>query len=210
MALRSRTRNRQFCQWEGDISETPPKYLEIPVGVVLRRRPGATRWTKWAYTPIAVLPGAPEAAWRLLREDGPIAEFHAATVPIELHRADVEAYRVSLTMEPPSLFVVLREAEAGSEHDVVVHQVTASAYEAQDYADGSEETVEPVPMPEGIVALIRDFVDAHFVDTPFVKRKRDKKRVDLTDDGIGDVRIRQTADVYRAPGQQKPGRRRLQ
>ena len=38
----------------------------------------------------------------------------------------------------------------------------------------------------------------------FVKRKRDRKRIDVREDGIGDARIRQTADVYRAPSQTKP------
>ena len=32
-----------------------------------------------------------------------------------------------------------------------------------------------------------------------VKRSRDKRRTDLVEEGIGDARIRQVADVYRAP-----------
>ena len=58
-------------------------------------------------------------------------------------------------------------------------------------------------MSEGLTAWIRDFCDVHFHEEPFIKRRRDKKRVDLTEDGIGDARIRQTADVYRAPGATK-------
>jgi hypothetical protein len=37
------------------------------------------------------------------------------------------------------------------------------------------------------------------VDDVFIKRRRDKTDIDLQEDGIGDARIRQTADVYRAP-----------
>lgn len=33
----------------------------------------------------------------------------------------------------------------------------------------------------------------------FVKRRRNKSRVDALEDGIGDARIVQTTDVYRAP-----------
>ena len=51
---------------------------------------------------------------------------------------------------------------------------------------------------------VRDFVEQHHVEEEFVKRKRDRKRVDLVEDGIGDVRIQQDTDVYRAP------KRRLQ
>ncbi len=59
-------------------------------------------------------------------------------------------------------------------------------------------------MPDGLTAFVAAFVSAHHVtDETFVKRRRDKARVDLVEDGIGDRRIRQAADVYRAPGQQK-------
>lgn len=177
------------------------KEVTMPLGVVIRRTPGVTRWAAHAWVPVAVLPGAPPAEWRLMREDGDAAEFHATTLPLTLHRAEVEAYKVALTMDPPAVFVVLREgAEAGK---VSVHEVTASAYEAQDYMDSGEEVVEAVPMPDGLVAWVRSFVETHDEETAFVKRKRDKKRIDLSEDGIGDARIRQTADVYRAPGATK-------
>ena len=106
-----------------------------------------------------------------MRKDGDSTEFHAATMELELHRADVEAYRVSLSMTPPSVFVILRESMDDTDpHDVTVQAVTASAYEAQDYLDSGEEIVEPVAIPEGLVAWIRDFVDAHYDDTPFIKK----------------------------------------
>ena len=182
-----------------------PRTLTMPLGVVLARRPGVTRWASHSWRAVAVLPGAAAANWQLLRQEGEVQEYHAATLPLELHRADVEGYNVSLAMDPPSVFVILRpDEEPESKQDIFVQAVTASAYEAQDYTDSGEETVEAVPMPEGLVAWIRDFVAAHFHDEPFIKRKRDKKRIDLTEDGIGDARIRQTADVYRAPSTQKP------
>jgi hypothetical protein len=181
------------------------KTIEMPVGVVLRRRPGVTRWAAWAWEVAAVLPGAGPANWKVMRRDGDVEEFHAATLPMILHRTDAEAYRVSLTMTPPSVFVVLRQDEDdNAPHAVKVHAVTASAYEAQDYLDSGEELVEPVAAPEGLVAWIRDFTDLHFHDEPFIKRRRDRQRVDQADEGIGDARIRQAADVYRAPGAQKP------
>lgn len=180
----------------------------MPLGVVLERRPGVTRWARWSWRAVAVLPGAPPADWRLLRAEAGGEEYHAATLTLELHRADVEAYKVALSMDPPAVFVVLRPEETpGAPHDIAVHAITANAYEAQDYLDSGEEMVEAVPMTEGLAAWVREFTDAHFHETPFVKRKRDKERVDLEEDGIGDPRIRQTADVYRAPPAQKPRRR---
>lgn len=177
-----------------------PHTLSIPMGVVLRRRPGVTRWAKWAWGAVAVLPHAGPGGFRILREDGDITDFHAATIPMELHRTEVESYRVSLMMTPPSVFAILNKGEdAGNEHEIGVHAVTANADHAQEYQDSDEVIVEPVPMPDMLVGIIRDFCEAHYEEVPFIKRKRDKKRIDLVEDGIGDPRIRQTADVYRSP-----------
>lgn len=177
------------------------------MGVVLRRRPGVTRWAAWAWQAVAVLPHAGPGGFRVLRQEGEVTDFHAATVPMELHRAEVESYRTSLMMTPPSIFAVLNKGDdAGNEHGIDVHVVTASADRAQEYQDSDEVIVEPIAMPDGLITLIRDFCEAHHKDTPFIKRKRDKKRIDLIEDGIGDPRIRQTADVYRSPATQKAGR----
>ena len=187
------------------MTDVAAKTQSMPMGVVLARKPGVTPWVKFSWKAVAVLPGAGPADWTLLSDMDGVQEFHACTLPLELHRTDVEAYKVALSMDPPAVFVVLRPSvDAKAAHDVFVQTVTASAYEAQDYLDSGEEIVEAVPMPDGLVAWVRDFVDVHFREEPFVKRKRDRKRIDLAEDGIGDARVRQAADVYRAPGVAKP------
>ena len=173
----------------------------LPLGIVVRKTPGVTRWAKWAWRAVGVLPGAPSAQWKELRREGEAVEYHAATVPLELYRSDTEAYLTAISDNPPSLYVVLRPA--ANEAGLDVHLVTASPFEGQDYADNGEDIVEKVPMPEGLVAFIRDFIEAHHEEETFIKRKRDRKRTDLKEDGIGDARIRQAADIYRAPSQTK-------
>ncbi len=177
------------------------KSISMPLGVVIRRVPGVTRWAKHVWKAVAVLPGAGEASWKELRRDGDAVEFHAATQTLELHRTDTESYLHGLSAKTPAIYVVMRETEDEAPLDVVL--VTASPYEAQDYADTGEELVEKVPMPEGLIAWIRDFVELHHEDEVFIKRRRDKMRIDLREDGIGDARIRQLADVYRAPSSRK-------
>jgi len=174
------------------------KTIDMPLGVVIRRVPGVTRWVSHVWKAVAVLPGAGPADWKELRRDGDAVEFHAATLPLELFRTDTEAYLHGLSAKVPAIYVVMRDGAGSHPLDVVL--VTASPYEAQDYADTGEELVEKVPMPEGLIAWIRDFVDLHHEDEVFIKRRRDKTRVDRREDGIGDARIRQVADVYRAPG----------
>lgn len=176
-----------------------PKAESIPVGVVIRKQPGVTRWATWIWRPVAVLPGAGPAEWRELRREGEAVEYHAATVALEVHRAETEAYRVALSNAPPMLSVILRPAAAGAAFPVEVFAVTANPYEAQDYQDSGEEIVETVAMPAGLVAWLSDFVARHHADEPFVKRRRDRVEIDRVEDGKGDARVRQEADVYRSP-----------
>ena len=56
----------------------------IPVGIVVRRTPGVTRWAKWVWQVVAVLPGAGPAQWREMRSEGDTIEYHAATLPLDL------------------------------------------------------------------------------------------------------------------------------
>ena len=177
------------------------KTATLPLGIVVQKRPGVTRWAARSWSAVAVLPGAGPADWKELRRDGEVVEYHADTLPLVLHRTDTEAYLQGLSDNPPAVYVIMRDGAGDAPLDTVL--VTASPYEAQDYADTGEELVEKVPMPDGLVAWIRDFVEAHHEDEVFVKRKRDRKRIDLREEGIGDARIRQIADVYRAPSSRK-------
>ena len=146
---------------------------------------------------MAVLPGAGPADWNEMRREGEAVEYHAATLPLTLWAAETESYLANLSDTIPSIYVVLREDAGEVPFDAVL--VTTSTYEAQDYADSSEEIVEKVAMPDGLIAWVRDFVQEHYEHEEFVKRRRDRARVDLVEDGKGDVRIRQVSDVYRAP-----------
>jgi hypothetical protein len=183
------------------------KQIRLPLGVVVRRTPGVTRWAAWYWRAVAVLPGAGPADWRELRREGEAVEYHAATVTLDLHHTQTEAYLETLRAKVPAVYVILRpDPAAEGEMPYKVTLVTASPYEAQDYCDSGEEVVERVPMPEGLIALIRDFVAAHHVDEVFQKRRRDRVSTDQMQDGIGDARIPQTADVYRAPSRARKER----
>ncbi len=147
-----------------------------------------------------MLPGAGPANWQVLREEDGAVEYHAATLALELYRTDTEAYLHGLSAKLPAIYVIMREPQEDMETPLEIILVTASPYEAQDYADSGEEIVEKVPMPPGLIAWVRDFVKSHHSEEEFVKRRRDKVHTDLIEDGVGDRRISQLTDVYRAPG----------
>ncbi|HUV31970.1 MAG TPA: DUF3305 domain-containing protein [Devosiaceae bacterium] len=181
------------------------RMASMPVGVVIRKQPGVTRWAKWVWRAVAVLPGAGPANWRELRREGDAVEYHAATCTLEVHRADAEAYLVALSAKPPMVYVVMRPSQPGDlGEEFEVYCVTASPYEAQDCLDSGEEIVEPVPMPPSLIDWLRAFVDRHYEDEKFTKRRRNEVDIEQRDDGKGDPRVRQEADVYRSPtGQRK-------
>ncbi|HET8801116.1 MAG TPA: DUF3305 domain-containing protein [Marinobacter sp.] len=180
---------------------------ELRVGAVVRRSPGVTRWAKEIWKPVAVIPGAPDADWKQLVRDGEVVDYHAGTVTMELFRADVEGYLVSLNMKEPSVWIILdRDITGQSPAGWVVTTITASAHDALDALDSGESIVEAVPIPESLAAWIKEFVDMHYVEEPFKKRRRDEIRVDGVEDAKGDPRIRQDSDVFRAPSTiRKPG-----
>jgi len=183
----------------------PKAYQTVPVGVVIRRTPGVTSWQKWNWVASGVLLGAGPSDWRVLRSDGDVVEYHGGTVHLELHGAEAEAYDHNLKSRVPCLYVVMRPGEGDAPFDILL--VTASPYEAQDYTDSGEEIVEKVPMPPAMLAMVQRFVAEHHREEAFVKRRRDKTRVDLVQDGIGDPRIGKAADIYASPGLK---RRRIQ
>ncbi|SFR64250.1 DUF3305 domain-containing protein [Litoreibacter janthinus] len=180
-----------------------PQSESIPVGIVIRKSPGVTRWAQWAWQAVGVLPGAGPADWKMLRSEDNVTEYHAATRDLTLYVSDAEAYVHELGTRQPSVYVVMRRDGTASDTPLNVVLITASPYEAQDYEDSGEEIVEKVQMPVGMLAWVRDFVERHYEEEAFVKRRRNKNRVDGKEDGIGDPRIAQTSDVYRAPTSKK-------
>ena len=176
------------------------RIITMPVGIIVSKHPGVTRWASEIWKPSGLIPGADIAHWVELRSEGDVTQYHARTLPLTLHRAEVEAYRVALSMDVPSAFVILDEDESGdTPGGWEVSDVTLSPYDAQDLLDSGFSLVEPVPIPPVIVSWAQQFVDHHFVEEPFKKRKRDRLDVDQVDEGIGDPRVSQGSDVYLSP-----------
>ena len=150
------------------------KMQTVPLGVVIERREIDHAWQSHTWVPIAVIPGAAATdGWRELAQGEGWIRYHVATLAMELHRKETEAYRANLSSARPAVFVMLAETdEMDAEHEVEATLLTASPYEAQDYLDSGEIIVEGVPMPDGVIAFVQAFVDRHHVDEPFVKRKR--------------------------------------
>src|SRR6056297_714243 len=126
--------------WGGDIlTARQPASESLPLGVILRRSPGVTRWAAWAWRATGVIPGAAPAIWKMLRRDGDVTEFHIGTLPLTLWSAETEAYVAGLAESPPAVYDILRPKPGDRPFDLLT--VTASPFEAQDYADNGEDVV---------------------------------------------------------------------
>ena len=103
--------------------------------------------------------------------------------------------------------MVLRDGDGQSAEHEVRKVVLAPPRLSPGYPTRTRKIVDKFLMPEGLAAYVRDFVEEHHEDEEFVKRRRDNRKAGEAEDGKGDPRIRQLADVYRAP--RRPGGERL-
>lgn len=145
----------------------------VPVGVVVAREEIGNEWQPVVWRPVSVfLHAEPVAGWRELRRDARLVHYHAATLPLELHRKETASYIANLTNERPSVYVVVRDAPEDGARPIRIHLVTASPFEVQAYGAAEGERVYDLDMPAALAALVAAFVAEHHVEERFVKRKR--------------------------------------
>jgi hypothetical protein len=146
----------------------------IPLGVVVAREKIDHPWQEYRWRVVSVFLDAPAMAnWRPLVNEPGMMQYHAATLPLVLHRKETMSYRVNLANGEPSVYVVLREdSDPDGDFPVSVHAVTASPFEAQMHGEMAFDNVDRVLMPERLLAMVEAFVSEHPMDETFVKRQR--------------------------------------
>jgi hypothetical protein len=152
--------------------------LKIDVGVVAEKRVPRSQWIDELWVPVAVVVGETgfKPGARMMGGEG-FTRYFVGHAQIYCHATETEAYVHNLDSREPALYVVLRKDEDGP-LPWMVHAVTASPYEAQDYEDSAEDLIERVAMPHSVLEALVDFVEAHHVDRPFKKRKRKEIRLE--------------------------------
>lgn len=152
-----------------------PKSERMNVGVVLERRRLNDPWRDHVWHAVEVVPGAPpDVAWRELARGESAVRYLAATLPIEIFRKETDSYRTNL-IQAPRVFVVLRpDPDTTPGREMWPFLVTVCPFEASNYGQGGDETVDALPMPDVIRAWLEDFVAHHHVPEVFVKRQRDR------------------------------------
>lgn len=141
----------------------------IPVGVVVERRKAKSPWADYLWRPISVLAGVPAAEpWTPIGRETGVELFYAGRAVIELHRTETLYYRENLASGSAQLWVVIRPTDTRPE----LVTVTADPAEGEALTDAGHDIVETVAMPEPIALTIQEFIAAHHVEQPFIKRRR--------------------------------------
>ena len=128
-----------------------------------------------------------------------LENYFVAEASIDLHRAEAEAYAENLQSSEPAIYIVLREGlyddeieELFVDNDIDVHlaEVSLSPYNIQDYEDSGEDIIKKVPLEGPIFELLEKFVEQHFKPEEFIKRKRDRAKIDENISRGGDQRLK--------------------
>ncbi len=109
----------------------------------------------------------------LIGRAGETALFYGGPARIEAHPLETQYYRdtTSCPARRASGWCCVRSRERLPE----IVKVTCDPTEGEGFTETGWDTVNMVPMPEAIEAALAAFIDAHHVDDPFVKRKRDRQ-----------------------------------
>lgn len=169
----------------------------MPVSVVLERRASKSQWQDYTWEPIGVLPRISLAPGTVMAEGDGFAQYHGGALDLELFRGETEGYLYNLSQTPPAVYVVLRRKDDEADDlpgdlaslEFTPFLVTVCPYEAMGYTENNDELmVENVPMSAEVLAWVQEFVAAHHVDEPFVKRKnkrhQDRDRLPLARGGL--------------------------
>ena len=165
-----------------------PEYFSVDI--LLERVPIVNRWADEQWRPAAVVPigrVAPDAAVAAPGVPERVADGPAGTTwrfpgcAIELHPTEAEGYFLNITSDTPLVFVMWRAAEDGFEPAARVQMVTVSYNQAGRIMDGGER-VDPVPMPETILAWMRPYVAEHYKPEP---RRKVRRNDPFKDDASG-------------------------
>jgi len=145
--------------------------VRIAVGVVVERRKARSMWVDFLWRPVSVFVGNPSAApWTPLDTSAEKTLFYAGEAMIELHRTETANYRNNLSSGAPALWVALRPVAAKQPYEILA--VTADPAEGEALTEAGSNVVETVPMPPEVVEIVAQFVAAHHIERPFVKRLR--------------------------------------
>lgn len=147
--------------------------LTLPIGIVLEKRKAKSPWLDWIWEAAAILPEPADAEpGAPLGRNGEGELLYGGAAILEAHTIETAFYRDNVASGMPQIWVILRSQSGDAMPEIV--QVTCDPTEGEGFTETGWDIVNAVPMPEPIIAALMAFIDEHHVETPYIKRKRDR------------------------------------
>ncbi len=150
----------------------------LSVGLVVERRKLTGPWGGFAWRPVTIFATSPDVEpWTSLGGNAETARYFAGEYSVCLYSTDTANYRDNLESGTPKLWIVLRAD--GPEPPIEVLAITADPAEGEANTEAGSNVVETLPMPLDIAAAVAEFIAAHHVERPVIKRRRDRAEPDV-------------------------------
>jgi hypothetical protein len=145
----------------------------LAVGLVIEQRQLDGPWGGDAWRPHTLLIPAPEVApWTSLGRTAGAQRWYVGEADIHLYSTDTANYRDNLESGAPKLWCVLRRSDGTPSIQVLL--LTADPAEGEAATEAGADLVETIDMPAAVAAAVADFIAAHHVERPVIKRRRDR------------------------------------
>lgn len=147
--------------------------MTLSIGIVLEKRKAKSPWLDWIWEAAAILPEPADAEpGAPLGRNGEGELLYGGAAILEAHTIETAFYRDNIASGMPQIWVILRPQSGDTMPQIV--QVTCDPTEGEGFTETGWDIVNAVPMPEPIIAALMVFIDQHHVETPYMKRKRDR------------------------------------
>jgi hypothetical protein len=144
---------------------------KFDLSVVMEKIATGNRWQSEKWQLAGVLPPMEgDTPLVLIRREG-LTQVRHPGFAVELYPDEAEGYFLNVVAPDPRVFVAWRLDEAGLE--ARPHLVTLSYNEAARWMD-AQETVESVAIPPDMLAILREWVQAHYKPPEKKQRVRPK------------------------------------
>lgn len=178
-------------------NEPPAVHPEgtIPLAVLARSFPPASRWASRVLEPSSLMLPAPPLSPRSRLSTGQdgVETWFIETVALVLHPGDADNMRLNLAMAPPRIWVALADADDPARASV--RAVSADPFEGEAMATDPSLKVGALPMPPALAAHVAAFAALFPEGEKFRKKKR--SGIEAEDPGLLAPRI--------LPGGYSPG-----
>ncbi len=160
----------------------------IYMSLIFERAASSHPWLDWEWKVVGIMPVADADANRpphLMEQSATFARWLGEPSRLDLHRTDVDAYVYNLTSPQASIYSVAQEREEPVAGGLTwrTHLVTMSSYEAEEYMSGDDVLIGKLKLQGDLLEWLEAFVAAHYTETEFKKRRRD--RVDQEEHKFG-------------------------